>query len=982
MESFYLHHHTDFRREQMLKKSLLSVITLLLATGAYSQYYSIGNNPFHLKWNQIRGSNYTVIFPDYYAPAARQIAGYIDTIQPYAGFGLSRKPNRIPIIIHPENLFSNGLVTWAPKRMELITSPPLDNFAVPWKKHLSIHEYRHVVQMSNLNRHFIRGASYLFGEQIVGVGAFLLPTWYFEGDAVLAETEMTFSGRGKQPEFSIGLRAILSENKKRFTMDKWLCGSFREYIPDQYTFGYHVVAGAQTRFGDDFWDKVVAYTSKYPFLGATTSLAIRKYGKTTTKRLVNSLFDELEAFWHEASNVPNSAAFIPVPAPKTYTIYQYPLPLDSVTVLSLKNDYDRPSRFVLTDRISGEEKVLAYTGTVSSRPVVSDGKLYWTEFSPSLFWEQKNHSVVRSLDIEGVAERFSRCERNPGTKRITPEKSHQDRFFVTPMGADRFAMMSYDRLNNAFIVITDARFRPLDEISLGPDMALNGMVWDEMSGQLVFIALDNDGMWLGAVDDIQRNVRRLTPPSYVALKNLSIDGGKLFYNSTGSGKDEIHLFDLATGEESRLTTSRYGSVSPGAYGQHAVFATYTRQGYLLAEQRIRPDSLIPVAFSKMPDDKLNPPYRPWNVMKIDTVNISAAEVTHPEKRFRRFPNMFHFHSWMPFSIDVDELINERSLDAGLGMTVLSQSLLNDMTLIAGYGWVKSSNLYRVNVSYDALPVKIGGSIEYGGGKQLLFSENDASYRLTNTHGLKNYFEARANLSMPFNVSSGRWINFFTPYAAMVHYNGLLYKEGAVFLDELEEGYQKMVYGASYTSYTRMAVKNLRPRWGYTVQLFGAANPFKSNFGHLYGAFVRGYLPGIGENHSLMLRGAVQYQKMDAFNFRQKPLFPRGCDFDFAPRNLYAVSADYKFPFAYPDGGIRDVIYFKRLSMEFFGDYARYTYRSHSGTFRNTHPYSYGGGIEMDFCPFGSSYDFTLNISVYKPSDRNHAVVSAGVGFTL
>ena len=49
---------------------------------------------------------------------------------------------------------SNGFVTWTPKRMELIVTPPQDSYAQDWIGQLSLHEYRHVVQISQLDQGF------------------------------------------------------------------------------------------------------------------------------------------------------------------------------------------------------------------------------------------------------------------------------------------------------------------------------------------------------------------------------------------------------------------------------------------------------------------------------------------------------------------------------------------------------------------------------------------------------------------------------------------------------------------------------------------------------------------------------------------------------------------------------------------------------------------------------------------------------------
>lgn len=948
----------------------LSLLFTLIAAGsvvpASAQYFLVGTDPAYIRWEQLRGDHFRVIYPDYYAWRAGRIAGYLEWARPYITHGLDRGPVRVPILLHPENLRYNGVVSWAPKRSELFTTPPLDNFAVPWDQQLSLHEYRHVVQMSNLDRGITRVASYLLGQQIVGLVAAILPGWYLEGDATVAETRLSVYGRGLQPDFTIEYRAMLNEDRRLPSLDKLICGSIKDNIPDKYKLGYQLVSGGETLYGPEFWGKMVAYTARYPFLIVTPAIAFRKYARTNTSRLTSEVFGQLKKYWAPASAEENSARILRTPY-TSYTVYRYPLQADSAFIVALKEDFDRTSRWVVMDRRTGRERTLRYTGGVSSRPALRGSRLYWTEYRPSLFWPQKNHSVVRSLELS----RFPRRKDRPRT--VSGPGAW---YFVTPLPQDRFALMTYDTLSNSVVVITDGRFREQERIPLGKGVALNGLAWDQKASRLVFIALDDSGMWLGAIDPATRQPVRLTEPSYVTRRNLTVSDGKFYFNSIQSGKDEIHVYDPDTGRESRLTTSKYGSVAPSARGDNVVFTTYGRRGYFVAEQREVPDSLVPVEPSRLPVNRLNPPRRSWDVPRIDTVPPAAFRDTFPRKRFRKGLRLFNVHSWMPFSLDVDKLVNERELQGGWGVTLLSQSLLDNMVATATYGWVHSSSLVRASLTYTGWPVHIGAVVEYGGGKQNIYTQNDAHTDKLEEKGLKNYLEAGGYLSLPFNFSSGRHLRSLTPSVAYRHYNSYVYN---TVTQARREGFDKLVYGLTWSNAVAMARKDLRPRTGYLLRLSGALNPLHpSSFGRLYSAYGQFYLPGIALHHSLMLRGAVQYQDMNTYNFRQKDLFPRGCDYDYAPRNLYAASLDYKFPLLYPDNGIPSILYVKRVSVNLFSDYARYRHRTASG-YVTREPYSYGGDIDFDLHVFRTTYALGLTLSLYKPSDRNGMAFEAGVG---
>ncbi len=91
---------------------------------------------------------------------------------------------------------------------------------------------------------------------------------------------------------------------------------------------------------------------------------------------------------------------------------------------------------------------------------------------------------------------------------------------------------------------------------------IHGLAWDDVTLAYYVIVTDDAGMWLGRIDD--EGVFPLTEGAYITLSNLRAGGGKLYYGSIASGKDEAHCYDLTDGREYRITTSAFGSFSPGA----------------------------------------------------------------------------------------------------------------------------------------------------------------------------------------------------------------------------------------------------------------------------------------------------------------------------------------------------------------------------------------------------------------------------------
>ena len=221
----------------------MALAALLLAERAAAQYYTWGSDPAGLKWSRIRTPDVRIIYPDTAAAIADRTLFCIEKVKPCIGYGFRHPAMRIPFVMHPENFRSNGLVMWLPKRVEFLTSPAVESYAMPWYKQLTAHEYRHAVQYNNLNRGVIKALSYILGQQGSTIGLLYLPIWLLEGDAVMSETAMSSFGRGLQPSFTLEYRVLGRRLLDRRNPDKWFCGSYREYVPDHYQLGYQIEIG-------------------------------------------------------------------------------------------------------------------------------------------------------------------------------------------------------------------------------------------------------------------------------------------------------------------------------------------------------------------------------------------------------------------------------------------------------------------------------------------------------------------------------------------------------------------------------------------------------------------------------------------------------------------------------------------------------------------------------------------------------------------
>ena len=188
-----------------LAKPILVAFLLLILSGTdvYCQYYTLGNDPGRARWRTITSEHYKIIYPEETDSIARIYLYTLEQVRPRVMAELNIDPKPIPVILHPYTTQSNGVVTWAPKRMDLFSSPdPYGSNPDPWIRHLSIHESRHVGQVEHFTKGIYNVFYYLLGEQVTGLGLGLFADRYtMEGDAVIAETELTNGGRGRNADF-------------------------------------------------------------------------------------------------------------------------------------------------------------------------------------------------------------------------------------------------------------------------------------------------------------------------------------------------------------------------------------------------------------------------------------------------------------------------------------------------------------------------------------------------------------------------------------------------------------------------------------------------------------------------------------------------------------------------------------------------------------------------------------------------------------
>jgi len=284
---------------------------------------------------------------------------YADIAQPF-----THPAKHMPILLHNTSVLSNGYVTWTPRRMELVTTPPQDSYAQDWIIQLALHEFRHVVQISQLRQGFTSALSIFTGEIAPGGVSALMPSWFYEGDAVMSETANSFTGRGRVAGFEMPLRTMQLEDRRMFSYSKACLGSYRDFVPNQYQYGYPIVSYGIARYGPGIWPNALNYTARHPYLLMPFVFYLGHRYNITRSRLYRQTLDTLKSLYTKTEESVTYTNYLSLNKRKRNVYTSYTLPRETGNgILALKTGIGERDHFVKIDR-SGKEKSIVTPGLI------------------------------------------------------------------------------------------------------------------------------------------------------------------------------------------------------------------------------------------------------------------------------------------------------------------------------------------------------------------------------------------------------------------------------------------------------------------------------------------------------------------------------------------------------------------------------------------------------------------------------------------
>ena len=945
---------------QPTKRQIFLLLFLLTGmSGAHAQFFTTGQDPASLRWQQIQTDHFQVIFPEGFEDKAQYTTNILEHAYDLAGRSLDHKPRKISVIIHNQTVISNGFVAPAPHRMELFSVPPQDNLDSPWLEHLAIHEFRHVVQIDKLDQGLTRVLGYVFGEQANAVVAGMMPMWYFEGDAVIAESALTRNGRGRLPSFSRNIRARLADSVPLFSFDKMLMGSYRDNTPNHYELGYHLTSYGRKQYGAGLWQNVQNHVGQRPWQLFSFSLGLNRFSGLYSGSLYDSAMTWFEEYYHTGNDgVSSTGKLLAGDGHRDYTSYRFPKRLDEGHLLALKKDYSRLPRFVRIGP-SGEE-VLHIPGPMTFEGFsYENGLVAWSERMPDLRWGNQTYSVIKIYDINKKREQVLRLE----TRWFAPDLS----------GDARQVVAARVGVNNNFslVAVSTANGQVLKEWRHPSGIFLQQPVWSVNDQSIFVIGGTDNGKGIYRVDYQTGQWTTVLSPGYREINHLTAGENYLFFRAAVGNKEQICALDLGDERLYQVTSAPVNAsdVSYSPRSGEMLYAGYQANGYNLRKMTLDNNTFESL---EKPGNSENNPGLLTHLANQEEKLFHEAEMprkNHPVKPYRKWKNLFHFHSWAPFYMDYD-VNNPAISDVAPGLTLFSQNLLSTTLATLGYSYSNKAHHLHTNFTYKGWYPVFNLSGEYGG-KPGIVKPPSVSWEpeLAN-----DYTRWDATVSLPLNLSNGKNITGMTPSVS--------YEFDRTFYHNYQENYymrglQTIDYGFWFYAYQRMAYRDLIPRWGFTFDLNYRSSPFSEKIlGDMLSMEGRAYLPGLIEDHGISLAAGYQNQEPDKYLYSSYLDFPRG----FEPRTtekLVTFESEYMFPLAYPDWNLPALLYVKRLKAAGFFDYAwnrRRILKNNQVVWETEPLYSVGAELTTDFHLARAMFPLSAGVRyAYMPQFADHRI---------
>ena len=893
-------------------------------------------DPPDIRWRRIRTPHFEVIFPAQLNVEAQRVAFALERVYDPVGKTLGVKIKRTPVLLRNQAVQANSFISLGPRISVWFSTPPQDPRlgTQDWYELLAVHEMRRIAQYDKLDYGFTRVAGQLYGAQVRQVLIFFsAPAWFWEGDAIGAETALTGGGRGRLPAFDMEVRALLLTGRLYPYYKAWL-HSYKDWYPDSSYLGYLLTTHVRRAYGPEAWSRVLARSARISFYPFAFSRALKKETGQSLTSLYAEAVNEVDAFWRQQlEGLELTPARQLNTAPKQgWTSYRFPQYAPEGSIIALKEGLDQSPTLVRLGPDGSEQELfqLAFLNRISA----GGSKVVWNQLEPDRRWGGRDYAVVVAHDLRlGRTVQLTRK-----TKLFAP--------VLSPSGA-QIAAVEFTPERSCALVVLDAesgqeqgRFP-----SPGNDF-LQSPAWSADGAQLVCTRQEAGGTAIAVVDLATGRWKNPVPASRETVSWPVFYRHYVLYNSPYTGIDNIWAIDLKNSRRYQVTSRPYGafnaSVSPDS--TMLLFQDYTADGYNVAEMRLDPATWVPLESGVVRPVRY---YEPLIAQEQGGDLFATAPEADPRTqswpvtKYRSLSHILDVHSWYVVP-----------LPPNVSCEILSIDKLNTAALKTGLRY--NTNERAASLEASASYAGFWPIFDVGG----RYGRRGSTYR--DAAGIK-YSESwhedafRWGLRVPLDLSSGIYSSTLVVGTGAE----LTRVAGRTFVEPFARGngyFASLAYYLRYDQRRASSRRDLYPLGGQNLDLVYQHTPRSGDYqSALFSARGALFFPGLRRHHGLRLQAGYERQVPQNYRFASELPFPRGYDPVFH-HLFYRGTIDYAIPLFYPDLNFGAFFYCKRLKAILFGDWGR-------GQDHQVHETYTASGVELaiDFHLFSLPLELTAGV---------------------
>ncbi len=911
-------------RPSYLRCALLSLLSWTLGCLiAQVPVNDIGRNPHAIRWKQINTEQVQVVFPEGEEEDAQRVADIAHFMWHQSTDDIGQLRTKISIFLHGHRILSNGLVTVGPLRSELFQSPPQMANSTKYLDLLAIHEYRHVQQFANATQGITKVVKNVLGSWAWGgMMAVALPRWYFEGDAVIAETDLSASGRGRLPTFYMQYHALFRDHKF-YNYEKAGAGSFKDYVPSWYPLGYHMLRYGRSQYGQDLWEKVAQDAVRYKGIFTPFSRSLKKRTGLTTTKLYQATMKDLQQSWLHKDSLLAKEVYPSLIRKNKNTVTQYaaPIRVGHGYIIS-KSAYDEIGAYYNCSP-NGELTKLVEHGILADAPFNTlsyhGNKIFWNELDFDPRWSNRQWSVVYSYDLISKKKR---------------QLTYNSRYFSPAVSPDgqHIAVVQIAVNQEQNLVIVNAQDGELLRLVPNPSAYLiTHPQWADDQSLIAVLSKDEHSA-IGVIDIDTGTIKLLTNLGAYQLSHPVLWNGRIYFSASYTDVNNIFSVSLDGGSISQETQSAIGAFQPciSANGKSLLFTEFSSMGMDIKMTPLNTEQNQRKSFQFRAEQDFR--------IKNQSILTDLPQKEYRIKNYSKLSGLFNPHSLLAEFDDQSAEVSLRSDNkiGTLSAVALARFNFNEdrWTYAIGFNYAEFYPIFNARIARS-----------YRGAQFLNFQElADTSVLFQVYNGAWSENSLSGGITLPYNFSQGNMSNimrFRAQYTRTnIDINSGLEGDG-VFRDTIngapsrlqalkkliKEPLQEGAFSTIDMSFSvqmlkRRARQHLKPRLGWA--LFAR---YRNNLSDdRYGGDVLNiggniFFPGIRKNHSLNLTMFLQHEDMvSTYRYGDGFAYPRGYRYSLRRDRFAKFGVNYEFPIWYPDMALGGLAFIKRFKGKAFYDH--------------------------------------------------------------